>query len=100
MSPSAAAILEGMPGPCLLHRAEREGTTWILAGSVVLACYPSADNGLRNVAVAGCRPLGFGGRTVATVMGLTENYVAPLHNRGPRGGPARLGRAPGPPPKL
>src|SRR6266851_2260834 len=100
MTPAAAAILEGMPGPCLLHRAEREGTTWILAGSVVLACYPSADNGLRNVAVAVCRQLGFGGRTVATVMGLTENYVATLHNRALREGTAGLVRAPGRPRKL
>ena len=52
MTPAAAAILEGMPDPRLLHRAERDGTTWILAGSVVLACYPSGDAGLRNVAVA------------------------------------------------
>jgi hypothetical protein len=100
MNPSAAAILEGMPGPCLLHRVEREGTTWILAGSVVLACYPSADNGLRNVAVAVCRQLGFGGRTVATVMGLTENYVATLHNRALREGTAGLVRAQGRPRKL
>ena len=65
MTPAAAAILEGMPDPSLLHRADRDGTTWILAGSVVLACYPSADTGLRNVAVAVCRQLGFrpgGGR--------------------------------------
>ena len=37
MTPAAAAILEGMPDPSLLHRADRDGTTWILAGSVVLA---------------------------------------------------------------
>ena len=41
--------------------AHGDGTTWILAGSVVLACYPSGDAGLRNVAVAVCRQLGFGG---------------------------------------
>src|SRR5216683_709369 len=46
MTPAAAAILEGMPDPSLLHRADRDGTTWILAGSVVLACYPSGDAGL------------------------------------------------------
>ena len=48
MTPAAAAILEGMPDPSLLHRLDRDGTTWILAGSVVLACYPSGDAGLRN----------------------------------------------------
>jgi hypothetical protein len=100
MTPAAAAILEGMPGPSLLHRADRDGTTWILAGSVVLACYPSADAGLRNVAVAVCRQLGFSGRAVAEVMGLTENYVATLHNRALREGTAGLVRAPGRPRKL
>ena len=100
MTPAAAAILEGMPDPSLLHRADRDGTTWILAGSVVLACYPSADTGLRNVAVAVCRQLGFSGRAVAEVMGLTENYVATLHNRALREGTAGLVRAPGRPRKL
>src|SRR5258708_22450936 len=100
MTPSAAAILEGMPDPRLLHRADRDGTTWILAGSVVLACYPSADAGLRNVAVAVCRQFGFGGQAVAGVMGLTENYVATLHNRALREGTAGLVRAQGRPRKL
>ena len=100
MTPAAAAILEGMPDPKLLHRADRDGTTWILAGSVVLACYPSADTGLRNVAVAVCRQLGFSGRAVAEVMGLTGNYVATLHNRALREGTAGLVRAPGRPRKL
>ena len=100
MTPAASAILEGMPDPSLLHRADRDGTTWILAGSVVLACYPSGDAGLRNVAVAVCRQLGFGGRAVAAVMGLTENYVATLHNRALREGTAGLVRAPGRPRKL
>ena len=100
MTPAAAAILEGMPDPSLLHRADRDGTTWILAGRVVLACYPSGDAGLRNVAVAVCRQLGFSGRAVAEVMGLTENYVATLHNRALREGTAGLVRAPGRPRKL
>jgi hypothetical protein len=100
MTPSAAAILEGMPDPVLLHRAERDGSTWILAGSVVLACYPSGDAGMRNVAVAVCRQLGFGGQVVAEVMGLTENYVATLHNRALREGTAGLVRPQGRPGKL
>src|SRR5258706_2576820 len=100
MTPAAAAILEGMPDPRLLHRADGGGTTWILAGSVVLACYPSGDAGLRNVTVAVCRQLGFGGRAVAAVMGLTENYVATLHNRALREGTAGLVQAQGRPRKL
>src|SRR5258708_3733435 len=100
MTPAAAAILEGMPDPRLLHRADGDGTTWILAGSVVLACYPSGDAGLRNVTVAVCRQLGFGGRAVAAVMGLTENYVATLHNRALREGTAGRVGAQGRPRKL
>ncbi|MGH3223492.1 MAG: hypothetical protein ACRDPY_33195, partial [Streptosporangiaceae bacterium] len=100
MTPAAAAILEGMPDSRDLHRVDRDGTTWILAGSVVLACFPSADAGMRNVAVAVCRQLGFGGRAVAGVMGLTENYVATLHNRALRVGIAGLVRAQGRPRKL
>src|SRR6266567_4104773 len=100
MTPAAAAILEGMPDPSLLHRADRDGTTWILAGSVVLACYPAGDAGMRNVAVAVCRQLGFGGRVVAAVFGLTGNYVATLHNRALREGTAGLVRAQGRPRKL
>src|SRR5579863_3815218 len=100
MTPAASAILDGMPEPMDLHRIEADGTTWILAGSVVLACYPSADTGLRNVAVAACRHLGFSGRAVAAAMGLTENYVATLHNRALREGTAGLVRAQGRPRKL
>src|SRR5260370_36083631 len=100
MTPAAEAILEGMPDPRLLHRADRDGTTWIMAGSVVLACYPAGDAGMRNVAVAVCRQLGFGGRVVAAVMGLTENYAATVHNRALREATAGPVRAPGRPREL
>ena len=100
MNPAAAAILEGMPDPRDLRRAEHDGMTFICAGSALLACYPSGDAGMRNVAVAVLRQLGFGGRTVAAVMGLTENYVATLHNRALREGTAGLVRERGRPGKL
>src|SRR6266705_106710 len=100
MTPSAAAILEGMPDARILHRVDRDETTWIMAGPVVLACYPAGDAGVRNVAVAVCRQLGFGGRAVAAVFGLTGNYVATLHNRALREGTAGLVRAQGRPRKL
>ncbi len=73
MTPAAVAILEGMPDPADLRRAEHDGTTCVSAGSVLLACYPSGDAGMRNVAVAVCRQLGFGGQAVAAVFGLSEN---------------------------
>ena len=100
MNPAAAAILEGMPAPRDLHRAEHDGMTFICAGSALLACYPSGDAGMRNVAVAVLRQLGFGGRAVAAVMGLTENYVATLHNRALREGLPGLVRERGRPGKL
>src|SRR6266568_1915378 len=70
MTPAVAAILEGMPEPRDLHRAEHDGMTFVSAGSAVLACYPPADAGMRNVAVAVLRQLGFSGQAVAAVMGL------------------------------
>src|SRR5271157_287489 len=100
MNPAAAAILEGMPDPRDLRRAEHDGMTFICAGSALLACYPSGDAGMRNVAVAVLRQLGFGGRAVAAVMGLTENYVATLHNRALREGTPGLVRERGRPGKL
>src|SRR5260370_830347 len=86
MNPAAGAILEGMPGPRDLRRDEHEGMTVICAGSGLLAGYPSGDAGMRNVAVAVLRQLGFGGRTVAAVVGLTEICVATLHSRARREG--------------
>src|SRR5258707_13675891 len=100
MMPAAAAILEGMPEPKDLHRAEHDGMTFVCAGSAVLACYPSGDAGMRNVTVAVLRQLGFGGQAVAAVMGLTENYVATLHSRALREGLPGIGRDSGRPRKL
>jgi hypothetical protein len=100
MTPAAAAILEGMPEPKDLRRAEDDGMTFVTAGPAVLACYPSADAGMRNVTVAVLRQLGFGGQTVAAVMGLTENYVATLHNRALRDGLPGIVRESGRPRKL
>src|SRR5260221_14025635 len=100
MTPAAAAILEGMPEPRDLHRAEHDGMTFVSAGPALLACYPSADAGMRNVTVAVLRQLGFGGQAVAAVMGLTENYVATLHNRALRDGLPGIARDSGRPRKL
>src|SRR5260221_5142516 len=97
MSPAAAAILEGMPDPRDLRRGEHDGMTFICAGSALLACYPSGDAGMRNVAVAVPRPLGVGGRAGAAGMGLTEDYVATLHKPALREGAPRLVREPGRP---
>ena len=99
-SAAAAAILDGMPDPRDLRRDEQGGMEWISAGPVVLACYPSGDVGLRNVAAVTMRQLGFPGKTVAAVFGLTEGYVATLRQRALRDGAAGLVRPSGPKPKL
>src|SRR5258708_20824488 len=100
MRRAAAAIVEGMPDTMDLRRGEHDGMTFICAGSALLACYPAGGGGMRNVGVAVLRQLGFGGRTVAAVMGLTENYVATLHNRALREGTPGLVRERGRPGKL
>ena len=69
MTPAAAAVLEGMPDPSLLHHADHDSTTWIPGRTSRAGLLPLRRHGLRNVAVAVCRQLGFGGRAVAAVMG-------------------------------
>src|SRR5487761_1228091 len=72
MSAAVAAILEGMPEPSDLRLHQADGRIVISAGPAVL------------------RGLGFTGRRVAAVLGLTENYVATRHNIAARGGTAAL----------
>jgi hypothetical protein len=99
-SPAAAAILDGMPDPTDLRVQAHRGTTYVMAGPVVLACYRDGDLAMRNIAVAMARQLGFPGKVVAQVMGLTPSYVATLHQRALREGAAGLARPSGPKPKL
>src|SRR6266568_2941585 len=100
MTPSAAAILEGMPDARILHRVDRDETTWIMAGPVVLACYPAGDAGMRNVAVAVCRQLGFGGRGVAQSTVFRRLGPAAVQEQLPGGGPEDEPAAPQPEPGL
>jgi hypothetical protein len=90
MSPAVAAILEGMPGPRDLHLHSHGGRCVIMAGSRMLFEYASGDVVSRNLALSVLRQLGFRGRAVAELLGLTENYVATLHNAALRDGPAAL----------
>ena len=69
---------------------ERDGRCVITAGRVVLFEYAAGDVVMRNIALAALRQLGFKGRVVAAVLGLTENYVATLHNAALRDGSAAL----------
>src|SRR5260370_1569336 len=102
MSAAVAAILEGMPEPRDLRMHEHDGRCLITAGSVVLFDYAAGDIVMRNIALAALRQLGFKGRVVAAVLGLTENYVATLHNAAKRDGSAALVRQdrPGAPAKV
>ena len=90
MSAAVAAILEGMPEPRDLRLHEHDGRCVITAGSTVLFDYAAGDVVMRNIALAALRQLGFRGRVVAAVLGLTENYVATLHNAAKRDGSAAL----------
>ncbi len=102
MSAAVAAILEGMPEPRDLRMHEHDGRCVITAGSVVLFDYAAGDIVMRNIALAALRQLGFRGRAVAAVLGLTENYVATLWNAAKRDGSAALVRQdrPGAPGKV
>jgi len=90
MPAAVAAILEGMPEPSDLRMHEHDGRCVITAGSTVLFDYAAGDVVMRNIALAALRQLGFRGRVVAAVLGLTENYVATLWNAAKRDGSAAL----------
>src|SRR5260370_3810211 len=90
MSAAVAAILEGMPEPRDLRMHELDGRCVIMAGPTVLFDYAAGDVVMRHIARAALRQLGFRGRVVAAVVGLTENYGATLHNAELRDGSAAL----------
>src|SRR5258708_13990275 len=89
-----------MPQPADLRAGHHDGTTFVTAGQMIIACYPDGDVAMRNVAVAVARQLGFSGQRVAQVFGLTASYVATLPQRALREGAAGLVRPSGPKPKL
>src|ERR1019366_8692409 len=90
MPAAAAAILDGMPDPRDLHRLDSGGQMMIFAGPMRLFWFPEDDAGMRNIAVAALRQLGFSGTAVAAVMQVTPNYVPTLHQRSLRDGTAGL----------
>jgi hypothetical protein len=90
MSAAVAAILEGMPESRDLRMHSRDGRCVITAGTVVLFDYAAGDVVMRNIALAALRQLGFRGRAVAAVLGLSEAYVATLHSAARRDGSAAL----------
>ena len=69
---------------------EYDGRCVIMAGPVVLSEYAAIDIVMRNIALAALRQLGFRGRGVAAVLGLTETYVATLYSAAKRDGSVAL----------
>jgi hypothetical protein len=90
VSAAVAAILEGMPEPGDLRMHQVGGRCVITAGSVVLFDFDEADIGMRNLALVSLRSLGFRGRAVAAVLGLTEAYVSTLWSAARRDGSAAV----------
>jgi hypothetical protein len=86
MRAAVAAMLEGMPEPRDL-RLHRPGRRCVIAVcGRVLFDYDATDTLMRNMAISALRQLGFTGRRVAAVLGLSENYVATLHSAALRAG--------------
>ena len=88
MPAAVAAILEGMPEPSDLRMHRAGGRCIITCGAVTLFDYAGADIGMRNLALVSLRSLGFRGRKVAEVLGLSEAYVATLWSTAKRDGSA------------
>src|ERR1017187_7273540 len=99
---AAVAMLEGMPAPRDLRLHQAGGRRLITVGSTVLFDYDAAGTAMRNMAISALRQLGFPGRRVAAVLGLTGSYVATLRNLALREGSAALIRhaRPGRPSRL
>ena len=69
----------------------------IVAGPVELSRFSEDDAAMRHVAAVTLRQLGFSGKDVAAVLGLTPSYVATLRQRALREGTAALVRPAGRP---
>ena len=94
-SAAGSAILEGMPEAANLRVLRSDGVRSIFAGKTALFRFAEDDTAMRNIAVAALRQIGFSGKQVAAGLGLTENYVATLHQRARgRGPPGWSGRGP------
>jgi hypothetical protein len=82
-------------------RCEVVGNRVVVSGNGrLLFAYESSDVGMAHLVVAALRSLGVPGQTVASAFGLSEQYVATLHQRAGREGSAGLVRASGRPSKL
>src|SRR6266536_1908423 len=100
VSAAVQMIMVGMPGPADLRATVHDGWTVVGVGRVAVAGYRSDDGGMRNMVAVTLTGLGFTGRRVAEVLGLTPEYVSELRGQARREGSAGLTRRPGRPAKL
>ncbi len=90
-------MLVGMPAPWDLYRVEVDGQVLITVGASVLFSYEAADSGLGHLAAVTLPEMGFTGRRVARVLGITQEYVSMLRARARAEGSAGLMRRRGRP---
>src|SRR6266542_2993865 len=100
VSAAVQMIMEGVPEPADLRATVHDGWTVVSVGRVAVAGYRSDDGGMRNMVAVTLTGLGFTGRRVAEVLGLTPEYVSELRGQARREGSAGLTRRPGRPAKL
>jgi hypothetical protein len=100
VSVAVQMIMEGVPEPADLRATVHDGWTVVGVGRVAVAGYRSDDGGMRNMVAVTLTGLGFTGRRVAEVLGLTPEYVSELRGQARREGSAGLTRRPGRPAKL
>lgn len=81
MSVAVAQVLQGVPDPSQLRLGQVGGRTVITVGSRVLFSFAAEDLGMRNVALVTLTDLGFAGKDVAAVMGLTPQHVSAVRGR-------------------
>ncbi len=99
-SVAVQGMLVGMPEAADLRRTEVDGQVVISVGARAVSTFPAGDGVMRNLAAVTVTELGFTGRRVAEVLGLTEQYVSMLRGRARREGSAGLVRPRGRPPAL
>src|SRR6266542_2998021 len=95
VSAAVQMIMEGVPEPADLRATVHDGWTVVSVGRVAVAGYRSDDGGMRNMVAVTLTGLGFTGRRVAEVLGLTPEYVSELRGQARREGSAGLTRRPG-----
>jgi predicted transcriptional regulator len=97
---AAQAMLGGMPESRELRRTEVDGQVLITVGATVIAGYQADDAVMRNITAVALTGLGFSGRRVGELLGITEQYVSMLRGRARRHGSEGLAPRRGRPPAL